>query len=247
MVRLINTECFYDRKDLYCSVDIDLTNSQEVYGYDNFNKISIMLPKDELNGDQFYSLNSLSQKRLEENQFLIYINNKEFCVLYDHKTIYYSKIAYTINDLIKSFLITKHLLMLLSIGSADKVYCVIDSPYKKLYKELIVQNMKSTEDIKIVDLGDIDEIVRSLPQLNTKKNHIIKYLSVSLLVLFSTYFVFFGLKDITNKFYPINDLTNLTVKLKKENRLLKKNETLLKSVEEEYKYIKECISKENEK
>lgn len=184
MVRLITTDIINREK----IIDTNLKDKNiEVFSYFQFEKYSAFVSSLELQND-LYSLNLLSKKYLLKENFLIYMSDFEYSICFDHKTIYSLKIMgdFKINDLIKSVLITKNLIMLLGGGSSNKIYFLIDSEYEELYTNILRENLKNEKgEYSVNKLGNLIDLTRGLVQLETKKKFLYKYLFLGVMLLLS--------------------------------------------------------------
>jgi hypothetical protein len=243
MVRLVRTD--FDTKEdseyFYISDELDL--SQNMFTYDSFKKYSVYLPK--YTNDEIYSLNILSKRYLDKNQFLIHISDNEYVILFNHKTVYSAKISqnFITDDMIKSILITKHIAMLSSGGAIENIYYVINSKYKSAVENILKQNTKNEKNAVIAkSLGEIWDLVKPLNELDTFKSHSSKVLYSSFLVGGVLWSVFFGLNTFADKIFQKESLDNLKREVKIEDQLIKRQEILLKNSKQEYTTITECLT-----
>ena len=243
MVRLVRTD--FDTKEdseyFYISDELDL--SQNMFTYDSFKKYSVYLPK--YTNDEIYSLNILSKRYLDKNQFLIHISDNEYVILFNHKTVYSAKINqnFITDDMIKSILITKHIAMLSSGGAIENIYYVINSKYKSAVENILKQNTKNEKNAVIAkSLGEIWDLVKPLNELDTFKSHSSKVLYSSFLVGGVLWSVFFGLNTFADKIFQKESLDNLKREVKIEDQLIKRQEILLKNSKQEYTTITECLT-----
>ena len=157
MVRLVITDFATkeDNESFYINDEFDTT--QNIFTYNSFKKYGVNLSRYETN-NEIYSLNLLSKKHLDKNQFLLHIAEGEYIILFNHKTVYSAKINsnFITDDMIKSILITKHIAMLSSGGSIDKIYYVINSKYKSAVENILKQNTKNEKNEVVAQpLGEI--------------------------------------------------------------------------------------------
>lgn len=244
MVRLVITD-FATKEDsefFYINDEFDI--SQNMFTYQSFKKYSVYLSK--YTNDEIYSLNLLSRKYLGKNQFLIHIADGEYVILFNHKTVYSAKINqnFITDDMIKSILITKHIAMLSSGGAIENIYYVINSKYKCAIENILKQNTKNEkQEVVAKSLGEMEELVKPLKELDTTKSHITKLVYMSLLLGASFWIIFFGLKTITDKVFYIEPLENLNRELRIETQLAKRQQILLNDNQKKYKDLADCISK----
>ena len=243
MVRLVRTD--FDTKEdseyFYISDELDL--SQNMFTYDSFKKYSVYLPK--YTNDEIYSLNILSKKYLDKNQFLIHISDNEYVILFNHKTVYSAKISqnFITDDMIKSILITKHIAMLSSGGAIENIYYVINSKYKSAVENILKQNTKNEKNAVIAkSLGEIWDLVKPLNELDTFKSHSSKVIYSSFLVGGVLWSVFFGLNIFADKIFQKESLDNLKNEVRIEEQLIKRQEIFLKNSKQEYATITECLT-----
>ncbi|CAM3914538.1 hypothetical protein [Arcobacter cloacae] len=243
MVRLVITD-FATKEDsefFYIRDEFDV--SQNMFTYHSFKKYSVYLSK--YTDDDIYSLNLLSRKYLDKNQFLIHIADGEYVILFNHKTVYSAKINqnFITDDMIKSILITKHIAMLSSGGSIDSIYYVINSKFKHAIENILKQNTKNEkQEVVAKSLGEIEDLVKPLKSLDTSKSHFTKLFYITSLTTLSLWFVFFGLEKITNKVFYTEPLENLTKEIEIEKQLAKRQQIILNTNEQKYKELTDCIS-----
>ena len=244
MVRLVRTD--FDTKEdseyFYTSDEFDI--SQNMFTYSSFKKYSVYLSK--YTNDAVYSLNILSKKYLDRNQFLIHISDSDYVILFNHKTVYSAKINqnFITDDMIKSILITKHIAMLSSGGSIENIYYVINSKYKSAIENILKQNTKNEKNHVVAkSLGETWDLVKPLNELDTYKSHISKLTYVIVLIAGSVWAMAFGLNMIADKFLQIESLDNLKREVKVEDQLIKRQNILLNTSETKYKDITACITK----
>ncbi|MDZ7818124.1 MAG: hypothetical protein U5K55_05715 [Aliarcobacter sp.] len=243
MVRLVRTD--FDTKEdseyFYISDEFDL--SQNMFTYNSFKKYNVYLSK--YTNDEIYSLNILSKKYLDKNQFLIHISDNEYVILFNHKTVYSAKINqnFITDDMIKSILITKHIAMLSSGGAIENIYYVINSKYKSAVENILKQNTKNEKnDVVAKSLGEIWDLVKPLNELDTFKSHSSKLIYSSFLVGGTLWSVFFGLNIFADKIFQKESLDNLKREVKIEEQLIKRQQILLNNSKQKYKEITECLT-----
>ncbi len=249
MVRLVITDFATkeDNESFYLNDEFD--SQSQIFTYDSFKKNSVYLSKYDVH-DDIYSLNLLSKKHLDKNQFLIHIANGEFIILFNHKTVYSAKINqnFITDDMIKSILITKHIVMLSSGGSIDKLYYVINSRYKSAIENILKQNTRNEKgQIVAQPLGEIKDLVKPLVELDSMKGHVLKNTFSLIFVAGILWTMFYGLDILSNKFLGKESLSSLTRELKVQNRLVKRQEVLYNKSINEYKKLTECITTEGTK
>ena len=243
MVRLIRTD-FPTKEDsefFYINDEFDV--SQNMFTYDSFKKYEVYLSK--YTEDEVYSLNLLSKKYLDKNQFLIHIADNEYVILFNHKTVYSAKINqnFITDDMIKSILITRHIAMLSSGGDIENIYYVINSKYKSAIENILKQNTKNEKhNVVAKSLGEIKDLVKPLNELDTMKSHFSKIFYVSTLFLGSIWLMLFGLDFMADKVFQEESLDTLKQELKVETQLGKRQEKLLADAEKAYKDIVSCIT-----
>lgn len=244
MVRLVITDFATKEDSEFFYINDEFDVSQNMFTYHSFKKYSVYLSK--YTNDEIYSLNLLSKKYLGRNQFLIHIADGEYVILFNHKTVYSAKINqnFITDDMIKSILITKHIAMLSSGGAIENIYYVINSKYKCAIENILKQNTKNEkQEVVAKSLGEMEELVKPLKELDTTKSHITKLVYMSLLLGASFWIIFFGLKTITDKVFYIEPLENLNRELRIETQLAKRQQILLNDNQKKYKDLTDCISK----
>ncbi|APW64450.1 hypothetical protein LPB137_00675 [Poseidonibacter parvus] len=244
MVRLVVTD-FQTKEDnetFYLNDEFDI--SQKMFTYDSFKKHSVYLSKYEVT-NTIYSLNLLSRKYLNKNQLLVHITDSEYFILFNHKTVYSAKINqnFITDDIIKSILITKHIAMLSSGGSIKKYYYVISSKYKSAVENILKQNTKNEKNEEIAySLGNVEELVKPLNELDTFKSHSAKNIFVLFFVILMAWVMFFGLEQLTKKYIYKEPLEKLKREIKIEKRLIQRQKILLNRTNKKYKELTDCIT-----
>ncbi len=247
MVRLVVTDFATKEDSEFFYVNSEFDVSQNMFTYNSFKRYNVYLPK--YQSDEVYSLNLLSKKYLDKNQFLIHIADGEYVILFNHKTVYSSKISqnFITDDMIKSILITKHIAMLSSGGAIENIYYVINSKYKSAIENILKQNTKNErQEVVAKSLGEIDDLVKQLNELDTFKSHSSKLFYMGLFFGAILWTMFGGLEKFTNKVFFIEPLENLTNELRIEGQLSKRQEMLLNNSEKKYHEIVDCITASKE-
>ena len=243
MVRLIITDFATkeDSESFYINEEFDV--SQNMFTYKSFKKHSTYLPK--YSNDKVYSINLLSRKYLEKDQFLIHIADGEYIILFNHKTIYSAKINanFITDDMIKSILITKHIAMLSSGGSLANIYYIINAKYKAALENILQLNIKNDKkEIIAKSLGDINELVKPLTELDSQKSHLLKLSVLAVLFAGTLWVLTSGLKLATNSVFYIEPLDGLRDELKFESQFMTRQEKTLDTLKTQYNDIAGCIT-----
>ena len=243
MVRLVRTDFDTKEDSEYFYTADEFDESQNMFTYSSFKKYSVYLSK--YTNDDIYSLNILSKKYLQRNQFLIHISDSEYVILFNHKTVYSAKINqnFITDDMIKSILITKHIAMLSSGGDIENIYYVINSKYKSAVENILKQNTKNDKNHVIAkSLGESWDLVKPLNELDTYKSHISKLTFATVLIGGSVWAMLFGLNMFAEKVFQIESLDNLKREIKVEEQLIKRQNIMLNTSEKKYKEITACIT-----
>ena len=214
-----------------------------MFTYSSFKKYSVYLSK--YTNDEIYSLNILSKKYLQKNQFLIHISDSDYVILFNHKTVYSAKINqnFITDDMTKSILITKHIAMLSSGGDIENIYYVINSKYKSAVENILKQNTKNDKNHVVAkSLGETWDLVKPLNELDTYKSHISKLSYATVLIAGSVWAMAFGLNMFAEKFFQIESLDNLKREIIVEEQLIKRQNIMLNTSEKKYKEITACIT-----
>jgi hypothetical protein len=242
MVRLVRTD--FDTKEdseyFYVSDEFDV--SQQMFTYSSFKKYSVYLSK--YTNDEIYSLNVLSKRYLQKNQFLIHISDSDYVILFNHKTVYSAKINqnFITDDMIKSILITKHIAMLSSGGDIENIYYVINSKYKSAVENILKQNTKNDKNHVVAkSLGESWDLVKPLNELDTFKSHISKLSFATVLIAGSMWAMFFGLNMFADKVFQKESLDILKREVKVEEQLIKRQNIILTNSKKEYKELTDCL------
>lgn len=249
MVRLVVTDFATkdDNETFYLNDEFDI--SQNMFTYESFKKYSVYLSKYEVT-NTIYSLNLLSKKYLDKNQLLVHITDSEYFILFNHKTVYSAKINqnFITDDIIKSILITKHIAMLSSGGSIKKYYYVISSKYKSAVENILKQNTKNEKNEEIAySLGNMEELVKPLNELDTFKSHFGKSTFVFFFVVLISWIMFFGLELVTKKYIYKEPLEKLKREVKIEKRLIQRQKILLNRTDKKYRELTDCITSQEVK
>lgn len=246
MVRLVITD-FATKEDneaFYLTDEFDVL--QYMFTYDSFKKHSVYLSKYEASED-IYSLNLLSKKHLDANQFFVYIEDDSFIILFNHKTVYSAKINanFITDDIIKSILIAKHITMLSSGGEIDKYFYLVNSKYKYAVENILKHNTKNEYNkITAQKLGELEDLIKPLNPLDTYKTHITKSVYLVVFLVSILWVMFFGLKIVEKQFIDKESLSKLKREVGIEDRLLKRQNILLRTANRNHKKIIECITKD---
>ena len=243
MVRLVRTDFDTKEDSEYFYTADEFDESQNMFTYSSFKKYSVYLSK--YTNDEIYSLNILSKKYLQKNQFLIHISDSDYVILFNHKTVYSAKINqnFITDDMIKSILITKHIAMLSSGGDIENIYYVINSKYKSAIENILKQNTKNDKNHVVAkSLGESWDLVKPLNELDTYKSHISKLTFATVLIGGSVWAMLFGLNMFAEKVFQIESLDNLKREIKVEEQLIKRQNIMLNTSEKKYKEITACIT-----
>ena len=243
MVRLAITDFTSKEESEYFYVNEEYETSQNMFTYSGFKKYSAYLPKE---GDyKFYSLNLLSKKYLDKDKFLIHIADEEFVILFNHKTIYSAKINpnFITDDMVKSILISKHITMLSSGGELNKFYYVINSKYRAALEIILKQNIKNEQKQVIAQsLGDIEDLIKPLKDLDTPKSHSTKLFILIFLFSGSFWLSAFGFDMIKEKYLKIESLDPLKQELNFEDKFKNRQMKTLNDTQAEYNKLTDCIT-----
>ena len=243
MVRLVITDFATkeDSENFYINEEFDV--SQNMFTYKSFKKYSTYLPK--YSNDKVYSLNLLSRKYLEKDQFLIHIADGEYIIRFNHKTIYSAKINanFITDDMIKSILITKHIAMLSSGGTLQNIYYIINAKYKAALENILQLNIKNDKkEIISRSLGDINELVKPLTELDSQKTHVLKLSLITFLLAGSFWILTVGLKIATDNVFYIEPLDGLRNEVKFESQFITRQENTLNTLKTQYNELTDCIT-----
>jgi hypothetical protein len=244
MVRLVITDFATKEDNEAFYINDEFDTIQNIFTYDSFKKYGVFLSRYEAN-NEVYSLNLLSKKHLGKNQFLLHIAEGEYIILFNHKTVYSAKINsnFITDDMIKSILITKHIAMLSSGGSIDKIYYVINSKYKSAVENILKQNTKNEKNEVVAQpLGEIRDLIKPLTPLDTLNGHIFKNTYSLVFVAGILWMMFYGLDFFTEKLFYKESLETLKRELNIENRLAKRQQILLDKSLKNYKELTDCIT-----
>ena len=247
MVRLVITDFTSKEESEYFYINEEYQSSQNMFTYSSFKKYSVFLPKE--NDDKFYSLNLLSKKYLQKNKFLIHIADEEFVILFNHRTIYSAKINpnFITDDMVKSILISKHITMLSSGGGLEKFYYVINSKYRAALEIILKQNIKNEKrEVIAVSLGEIEDLVKPLKELDTPKSHITKLSILVLLFGGSFWLSAFGFDIMKDKYLKMEPLDPLKQEITFEENFKNRQQKTLNDVQAEYNKLTDCITYKEE-
>ena len=246
MVRLVVTD-FASKEDyesFYSNIN-ELETLSEIFVFENYKKSKAYLPRSEIN-QNIYSLNLISKRYLSSNNFLVYISDNEFFILFNHKTIYSAKINenFITDDMIKSILIAKHLTMLSSGGQIDKIYYLIDSKYRFAVENILKQNTKNEKDQVIaIELGHINTLVKKIPEMDTNVTFTKKASSLGSLVLVIFLVFNYAFPYIENNYFGDNYSNQYENDLNLEQRLNKRLMSNFDKKAKEYNDLTSCMTK----
>lgn len=222
-------------------------NMKRMFFYNGFNnKEEVYLPKEDLKKTKFYSINELSQNFIEDNNFLVYISDRQFNILFDHITISSTILdkKYKIEDIIKLIIITKHLSILSSGGDLEKIFYVIDSEHKSTIEHLLkINTMNENAQIIAKDLGTKEELIPKLTELDTSESFIFKQLQLLLVTTITFCAIFFGAELLFKKIQPYEDITSIESKISNSNTEININERREKSLIKKLTDLKSCMKK----
>ncbi|MEJ5167763.1 MAG: hypothetical protein WHU93_01225 [Arcobacteraceae bacterium] len=244
MVRLVATDFKTKEASEAFYVGKQFDESQKIFTYSFFKQYSLHISKYQGNY-KIYSLNLLSKKYLNNNEFLIYITDEDFLVLFNHKTIYTAKINlhYITDDIIKSILIAKHLVAVLNTDdNQKKLNYLIDSRYKYAVENIVRENIKINDMIIAQNLGDIEELTMPMNELLDMKTHYSRLAFVSVLLIGVFWVIGFGLDMVSNKILFNTSLDDLRSEVDFENRALIRQQKILDSHLSQYNETTKCLS-----
>ncbi|MCK9337131.1 MAG: hypothetical protein M0P43_04775 [Arcobacteraceae bacterium] len=244
MVRLVATdfktkaasEAFYlnDRTDV----------SQKLFSYHYFKQYWVYMSHYRDNR-KIYSLNFLSKKYLQKNEFLLYITDEEYVILFNHKTIYASKINinFITDDIIKSILLTRHFAMLLNISSSEKrLSYIVDSRYKLAIENILKENTKIEDRVIAYSMGDIDDLTSTMNELINTKTHFSRLSFVVIFTIGILWSMFYGLEIFSNKVFFNTSLDDLRTEVDFENRAVMRQQTILDKNTLQYNELTKCLT-----
>ncbi|OCL85465.1 hypothetical protein AAX26_01891 [Aliarcobacter thereius] len=243
MVRLAITDFSSQEESEHFYLDNDLENSKRLFTYNSFKKNEVYVSKNSVY--DFYSLNLLSKEYLDGNEFLIYIADEEFVLLFNHKTIYSVKLNlnFITDDIIKSILMTNHITMLSSGGKINKINYIIDSKFRAAIEVLLQENIKNDiKEIICFKLGDSKDLVENLNELDTTNSFYSKISILFILAFAIFYGMFFGLNDLKEDYLTHPSLDPIKQELEFENRFISRQDKTLINVQKEYDDLISCIS-----
>lgn len=243
MVRLAITDFSSQEESEHFYLNDSYELSKKLFTFINFKKQEVYVAKN--SPYEYYSLNILSKKTLDRNEFLIYIADEEFALLFNHETIYSAKInpSFITDDMIKSILMSKHITMLSSGGEINKINYIIDSKFRAAIEVLIQQNIKNDkQELICFKLGDSDNLVDKLSELDSTNSFYLKLSTFSFLFITIFYGLLFGLNDLKKDYLTHPSLNPLKQELEFENRFIARQDKALNGVNKEYAELISCIS-----
>jgi hypothetical protein len=247
MVRLVATDFKTKESSEAFYLNEKFDSSQKIFTYSFFKQYSVYMSRYQVNYT-IYSLNLLSKKYLDNNEFLVYITDEEFLVLFNHKTIYASKINlhYITDDIIKSILITKHLVAVLNIDDTQKkLNYLIDSRYKYAIENIVRENIKINDTVIAQDIGDIEELTLPMNELLNTKTHYSRLAFVAGLFISVFWIMGYGLDMVSNKIFFNTSLDELRNEVDFESRALIRQQKILDTHLSQYNEMTKCISHQN--
>jgi len=246
MVRLVVTDFSTKEENEAFYVNDEFDVIQNMFTYENFKKHSVYLSKYDTS-DEVYSLNLLSKKHLSNNELLIYVTDEEYYILYNHKTVYMAKINanFITDDIMKSILITRHIALLSTGGHLENIYYMVNSRYNNAIENILKQNIKNEHNEVIVKpLGNIDELVNKLNELDTINSYTIKSSMIVGLLVVVLWVMMFGLNMLSDKLLYKQSLDNVKRQISIEKRLAKRQSIILRNTNRKYKKLTDCITKD---
>lgn len=243
MVRLIITDFESKEENEAFYIKDEFDPIVQLFTYYSSKKYSVYLSKYDVT-DKLFSLNIVSKKYLNKNQFLIYMEDERYIILFNHKTIFSAKINenFMADDIAKSILTTKHIAMLSSGGSIKTIYYIINSQYKSALENILKQNTKNeNKDIIAKELGDINRLVAPLNELDSTKTYIFKIFYTFSFTVLILWLITFGLNYISKQFFLEESLTSIKRELKINESIERRQMTLLKKAQTKYRKEIECI------
>ena len=112
--------------------------------------------------------------------------------------------------MIKSILITRHIAVLSSGGSIDKIYYVINSNYKSAIENILKENTRNEKDEVVAQsLGEIKDLVKPLTELDTFKGHFYKNTFSLIFTVGVLWIMAFGLDIASENLFGDESLDNL--------------------------------------
>lgn len=245
MVRLVSTDfvSLEQNKEFY-AID-EYSSLQKMFTYERFKIHEVYLEKT-IKNESIYSLNLLSNKHLKFNEFLVYISQSEYYILFNHKTSYCAKISndFFMDDIIKAILITKHISKLASPDENKTINLLLNTQNNTLLKKLFEENIKKSEQaIHISNLENINTLIKELNPLITSNNFVFRsvyFLSVSFFVF---WFLGSGINILETNLITKHSLKSINKSLYIEQQSIKRNTKTLLSYQNEYKNISMCLNK----
>ncbi len=250
MVRLVITD-FSTQEENEFFYPADEYEAQKYFlTYHRFKKYGLFLSKS-YEDDDVYSLSLLSKHYLKSGEFLVYISDYEFVILFNHKRVYSSKINpnFIIDDIIKSVLIAKHIIMLTNTtGNMSKLYCVANTKYRYAVENIVTRNItKDSPNISAEILGRAEELVKPLNELTTMNNLVLKNIAALAVVGVLWWVAFFAYDMLILKFVNKHSTKAQEIELRVQKRLIQKEKIAYKKLEKEYNTMLSCISKDGNK
>ena len=238
MVRLINIDFEVNLDNPYVSSNKFLVNGHfaDIYFYGSGVN------------DSFYSLNALSEHYLDEKEFLIYIDDYQFSLLFNHKTLYCIPLdkKYFKNDLIKAILLRLHIISILGMGRDIIVhYCINTS---RDIESILHDNIKlNNKDIELKNLGVCEELVKPIESLDTKVKLLSKYSLIVVMLIVCVVYIIQGVPYIHKSFFSNEQLNIIQKKISLENRLKSTNQRTIDTLDNDIKKIDTIINQEKKR
>jgi len=238
MVRLINTDWHQKSQE-----KDSITKSFLVDG--SFKDVSFYGKKVQ---NRYFSLNDISKKNLDAKEFLIYVDDFQFSLLFDHKTLYCIPLEwnYFKKDLQKAIVLRMHIISILGMGQNLLIKYIINTR-KDIEHELHHAMQLPNREIQLQSLGNIKDIIASSQPIDTKSILFSKYTTISIILTLAILFSIQGLPLIKERFFSSTKVLELQKNIQVEKQINTINHAKIKELDQDIKNIKEILEKEKSK
>jgi hypothetical protein len=125
------------------------------------------------------------------------------------------------------------------------VYCIIDSKYEELYKNLLEENLKNVQGESIIQsVGTTENLVKKLPELETLTKFLFKYLTLGTAFIIAILFTLNTFHRNGDTCCEVSEKDTLLTKINGQNIQLKENEENFTRLNQKYFTLFDCIQKD---
>ena len=238
MVRLVITDFAIKEKAYEHYKVTEYDAFKEIFVYSNFKKEVTYVPES-VKSEKFYSINELSKSKLEDEEFLIYVNEEEFILLFNHKTIFYTYMDenFFLEDLSKSIVVMKHMNQMISNIPDSKIVMVVESSKRSLIKTVLENNISIP-----IEQRSLEEMIQNEPTMDTNNSFMKKNLTFIASLALILWIGFYGFSMLSHQIFYKTSLQKINKDLKLHKRLISRANVTIKTKQKEYEELKACMT-----